>query len=60
MINVALGFFDPNVKLIANDCPYPMVKMDNLKTAIRQYKGVTAPAEVIAAIKAGLPTESVQ
>lgn len=60
MVNVALGFFDPKVKLIPNDCPYPMVAMDNIKTAIRTYKGVIAPADAIARIKAALPAESIQ
>ena len=59
-INVALAFYDPKAQLIPNDCPYPMVNIDNLKTAIRQFKGNGVPAETIARIKAALPAESVQ
>ncbi len=59
LINVALAFFDPNVTLIPNDCPYPMVTMDHLKSAIRQNKLNIAPAGVITKIKQALPAEPI-
>jgi len=58
MINVVLAFYDPKIAIHQNDSPYPMVQIDQLKTAIRLNKNNIAPAEALQRLKEVLPLES--
>jgi hypothetical protein len=58
MINVVLAFYDPKIVIHQNDSPYPMVQIDQLKTAIRLNKNNIAPAEALQRFKEVLPLES--